>query len=390
MLAGLPSLRWSSEAKRRQIVVNTRVEGRRRDRAFQVPSESQCAPVIAGGRSGPVELRNLIVVGCFGMLKELEVSCAKVLSLGGGLGSFFDGLDAASFEYRWQGSGQGATLEVRVLLWPDKTVSFPCHCGAAWDLHTAMNGLDPHLRSRQSAVACSAPHVSRILFVFFVFTFQFKMLEQMNEVLFSEISMFILFLPICESANVFISREESWWDLRYEFHGSCPLRNSKMSTTQLNSEYDDDEIVSHRDGTNSLDLPWQDENKNIVSLTNWRFSNIWRHHKRNTLRIKKKSGVVKSLISGQENFSDIEDTFSVNEIDKSRNKIEQTGFSSFSWLSSICESMCAVEFLCWCRGRDRVGVMRKNFCRINYSWYVLVIGMWSSVVMLHPCISDWR
>ena len=65
--------------------------------AFKALENRSSAPVC---NRGPVGLRNLLVVGCFWMLRELEISCAKVLSLGGGCGSLLGRLDTSSFEDR--------------------------------------------------------------------------------------------------------------------------------------------------------------------------------------------------------------------------------------------------------------------------------------------------
>ena len=46
--------------------------------AFKALDDRTCAPVCD---RGPVGLRNLIVIGCFWMLRELEISCAKVCLL---------------------------------------------------------------------------------------------------------------------------------------------------------------------------------------------------------------------------------------------------------------------------------------------------------------------
>ena len=55
------------------------------DATFKVLENRSAAPVC---NRGPVGLRNLLVAGCFWMLRELEISLREDMSLEGGYGSF--------------------------------------------------------------------------------------------------------------------------------------------------------------------------------------------------------------------------------------------------------------------------------------------------------------
>ena len=73
---------------------------------------------------GPVGLRNLIVVGCFGMLRELEVRCAKICHL------------EADLVHSWvDWAPPVSKTDVRTLgkvrRWECVCSPFPCHCQSA-------------------------------------------------------------------------------------------------------------------------------------------------------------------------------------------------------------------------------------------------------------------